>query len=99
MTDLYSCIVQQEMPRTHPQGSVCLSKLKPILQKAQNCYFFKLHFIALGVSQDVTDAYRLHPCALSASTSRHLHMYGRQAEPMFASLVSTVKYLDLNGTI
>lgn len=99
MTDLYSCIVQQEMPRTHPQGSVCLSKPKPILQKAQNCYFFKSHFTAPGVSQDVMDTYRLQPCALSASTSRYLHTCGRQAEPMFASLVSTVKHLDLNGTV
>lgn len=45
------------------------------------------------------DAYRLHPCFLSASTSWYLHMYGGQAKPLFASLVSTVKYLDLNRTI
>lgn len=51
------------------------------------------------MSQDVMDAYRLQPCALSASTSQYLHTCGRQAEPMFASLVSAVKYLDLNGTV
>lgn len=87
MTDLYSCIAQQEMPRMHPQGSVCLSKLKPILQKAQNYHFFKQHFIALGVSQDVVDAHRLHPCALSASTRQYLDTYDRQAESMFAFLM------------
>jgi len=98
VTDLYSCIVQQEMPRTRPWGSVCHSKLNPILQEAQNFYFFK-SFIAPGVSQDVMDAYRLQPCALSESTSWYLHMCGRQSEPVFSSLVSAVKYLDLNGTV
>lgn len=45
------------------------------------------------------DAYKLHRCALAAITSRYSHAYGRQAEPMFASLVRTVKYLGLIGTV
>lgn len=39
------------------------------------------------------DAYRLHPYAPSAGTSLYLHTCGRQAKPVFASLVSTMKQL------
>lgn len=38
------------------------------------------------------DAHRLHPRALSASTSQDLHMHDRQAEPMLAFLI---KYREI----
>lgn len=45
------------------------------------------------------DAYRLHPCALIAGTSPYLHACHRQAERICTSLVSTIKKLELDGTI
>lgn len=45
------------------------------------------------------DAYRLHSCALSAGTSPYLHACRRQAEHIFTALVSTIKKLELDGTI